>query len=84
MDLITGLPKSKGYEVILVVIGRLSKYGHLFLIKHPCTPKSVAEFFVWEVGRLHGIPRPLYLIGMLFLRVFSGQNSSNCRGLASR
>ncbi|CAJ2663964.1 unnamed protein product [Trifolium pratense] len=56
MDFITGLPKSKGYEAILVVVDRLSKYVHFIPLKHPYTAKIIAEVFVREVVRLHGIP----------------------------
>jgi hypothetical protein len=56
LDFITGLPKSKGFEAVLVVVDRLSKYSHFILMKHPYTAKSVAELFVKEIVRLHGIP----------------------------
>ncbi|GAU21227.1 hypothetical protein TSUD_11450 [Trifolium subterraneum] len=56
MDFITGLPKSRGFEAIMVVVDRLSKYAHFVLLKHPYTAKSIAEIFVKEVIRLHGIP----------------------------
>ncbi|GAU10042.1 hypothetical protein TSUD_272800 [Trifolium subterraneum] len=59
LDFITGLPKSKGYEAVLVVVDRLSKYSHFILLKHPYAAKSIAELFVKEVVRLHGIPNSI-------------------------
>ena len=59
LDFITGLPKSKGYDVVLVVVDRLSKYSHFILLKHPYTAKSIAEIFVKEVVRLHGVPNSI-------------------------
>ncbi|KAK2389125.1 hypothetical protein QL285_062745 [Trifolium repens] len=56
MDFITGLPKSRGYEALLVVVDRLSKYAHFIPLKHPYTARSIAETFCKEIIRLHGIP----------------------------
>ncbi|KAA0042397.1 putative retroelement pol polyprotein [Cucumis melo var. makuwa] len=56
MDFNDGLPKAKGWDIILVVVDRLSKYSHFLALKHPYTAKSVAEFFVKEIVRLHGFP----------------------------
>lgn len=57
MDFVVGLSKSKGFDTILVVEDRLSKYGHfLLLLKRPYSTRSVADVFTREIVRLHGIP----------------------------
>ncbi|WVZ23343.1 hypothetical protein V8G54_001887 [Vigna mungo] len=59
LDFITGLPKSKGFQAIFVVVDRLSKYGHFILLKHPYTARKIAELFAKEIVRLHGIPQSI-------------------------
>jgi hypothetical protein len=35
MDFIEKLPKSEGYDTIMVVVDRFSKYAHFYPLKHP-------------------------------------------------
>jgi hypothetical protein len=56
LDFIEGLPKSQSYDTILVVIDKLTKYGHFIPLKHPYTALSVAQLFLNHVYRYHGMP----------------------------
>lgn len=59
MDFIEGLLKSEGFDSILVVVDRLSKYAHFISLKHPFMAPSIATVFMRKVVRLHGIPQSI-------------------------
>ncbi|KFK40399.1 hypothetical protein AALP_AA3G368400 [Arabis alpina] len=59
MDFIEGLPKSEGYDVIMVVVDMLTKSAHFSRLKHPFVASEVALLFIQEVVRLHGFPKTL-------------------------
>jgi len=59
VDFVTGLPRSKGYDAICVVVDRLTKQRHLI----PCTTTITAEelgvLFCDRVVRYHGLPETI-------------------------
>jgi hypothetical protein len=59
MDFITGLPKLDNKSVIVVVVDRLSKYAHLCALQHPFTTSTVAQIFMDQVFKLHGMPHSI-------------------------
>ncbi|KAJ3684341.1 hypothetical protein LUZ61_013505 [Rhynchospora tenuis] len=56
IDFITGLPKSRGKDVIFVIVDRFSKYGHFIALSHPYSASEVAQSFLDNVYKLHGLP----------------------------
>jgi hypothetical protein len=57
MDFITGLPKSEGKNVIMVIVDRLTKYAHFCALSHPFKASTVTTAFMETVQKLHGSPK---------------------------
>nr|GEX43424.1 hypothetical protein [Tanacetum cinerariifolium] len=53
---IVGLPKSQGKSVIFVVVDRLSKYSRFMALIHLYTASFVAQVFLDNLCKLHGLP----------------------------
>jgi hypothetical protein len=88
MNFIDGLLWSQGKNAILVVVDRLSKYGHFIAVAHPYTTVQIADIFMKEVFRLHGMPRsivsdhdPIFL-SRFWEAFFKLQGSLLCRSSA--
>ena len=55
MDFIIGLPPSNGCSVIMVIVDRLSKFAHFIALPTDFTTKKVADLFVQNVVKIHGL-----------------------------
>ncbi len=55
-DFIEGLPMAHGFSVILVIIDHLTKYGHFLRLAHPYSASQVAQLFMDNIFKLHGMP----------------------------
>ena len=57
MDFISGLPKMKhDFNVIWVVVDRLTKIAHFILGKFIYRMNRWAQLYIREIVRLHGVP----------------------------
>jgi hypothetical protein len=60
MDFITGLPRmNKQHYSIMVVVEKLTKVVHFVPMKTTHTTANIAEIFMKEIARLHGIPKTI-------------------------
>jgi len=59
MDFVTGLPECEGYNAIWVVVDRLSKMRHFVPCHTTIDAQGLAEIFLKEVVRLHGLPKTI-------------------------
>lgn len=56
LDFIERLPLSQGKFVILVVVDRLTKYGHFVALAHPFTALTVAHAYLHNIYKSQAIP----------------------------
>jgi hypothetical protein len=59
MEFIFVLPKLGNKIVIMVVLYFLSKYAHLFSLKHSFTTSIEAQIFLDNIFKLHGMPHSI-------------------------
>lgn len=59
MDFVEGLPKPVRFDTILVIIDKYTKYGHFIPLAHPYTAMHVAQSFMQNVYKLHGLPESI-------------------------
>ena len=57
MDFITGLPKSEGKSVIMVVVDRLTNYAHFCALSHPFEANTLSTAFMETIQKRHGNPK---------------------------
>lgn len=57
MDFVTSLPRtSRGNDSVWVIVDRLTKSAHFLAYKTGITLEQLAELYIQEIVRLHGIP----------------------------
>ena len=95
LDFITGLPRNQNQnDSIRVVVDKLSKDAHFVPVKTIHKATNIAEIFMKQIFRLHGIPKVIIsdrdpkFTGNLWNSLFKGLNTSlnlgSCAKLAPR
>lgn len=59
LDFVEGLPSSQRMNAVLVVVDLFSKYSHFVPIAHPFTAASIAQVYMANIYKLHGVPKAL-------------------------
>ena len=83
LDFITGLPRNHNHnDSIMVVVDKLSKATHFILVKTTHTAANIAEIFMKQIFRLHGIPKVIIFykdpkfMGNFWKYLFKGLNTT--------
>ena len=56
MDFIMGIPKAWNKTIIMVVVDIMTKYAHFCALRATFTPSLVAQVFIDQIFKLHGMP----------------------------
>ena len=83
MDIVSGLPNTiAGHDSVWVIVDRLTKSAHFLPIKTTHTVDKLAELYIKEIVRLHGVPSSIVLTVMLASHPASGRDYKRTWGLA--
>jgi len=60
MDFVTHLPRlTKGHDSVWVIVDKLTKWAYLLHMNQKWSMDKLAELYVREVVRLHGVPKSI-------------------------
>ena len=59
MDFVMDLPASEGYDAVWTITDRLTKAVHFIPVRKAMDVPELAEIFIREVHRLHGVPKAI-------------------------
>jgi hypothetical protein len=60
MDFIVGLPRTQGgYDLIWVIVDRLTKVAHFILVKTTYSGAKLTELYMSQIVCLHGAPKKI-------------------------
>jgi hypothetical protein len=55
MNVFEGLPTLKGKDIIMVIINKFTKFSYFMAITHPFTAQDIAQVFLDQFYKLHGL-----------------------------
>jgi len=76
MDFIEGFPISEGYNLVLVIVDRYSKYATFILAPKKCSVEQAAHLFFKHVLKYWGLPlsivsdRYIRFMGRFWMELF--------------
>jgi hypothetical protein len=60
MDFITKIPRTiKKHDFIMVVVEKLTKASHFFIVKSTHKVANIVEIYMREIVKLHGVPKKI-------------------------
>jgi hypothetical protein len=59
MDFIVGLPRTQVYDLIWVIVDRLTKVAHFIPVKMTYSGAKLTELYMSRIMCLHGVPKKI-------------------------